>query len=74
YYQHSSKLQGSPIENCKNTELSYGNGKTDLFNAHIHAEWDASGRAQLIIQDYLNGKLQVMFLRDQYNIDYRKGL
>ncbi|MBC7429031.1 MAG: hypothetical protein H7336_10490 [Bacteriovorax sp.] len=74
FFQRSSKLQGTSIENCHNIELKYGDGKTDLFNAHIHAEWDASAKGSLIIQDYLNGKLPVMFLRDQYGIDYRKGL
>ena len=74
FYQHSSKLHGNSIENCSNTELKYGDGKKDLFNAHIQAEWDASEKGASIIQSYLDGKLPVMFLRDLYYIDYRKGL
>lgn len=74
YFQKSSKLQGTSIENCKNIELTYGDGKTDLFNAHIHAEWDASGKARAIVNDYLSGKYSVLFLRDLYGVDYRNGL
>lgn len=74
FYQRSSKLQGTSIENCKNRELSYNDAKIDLFYAHIHAEWDASSRAKLLIQDYLSGRLPVMFLREQDGIDYRIGL
>ena len=74
YYQKSSKLQGTSIENCRNTELKFGDGKTDLFNAHIHAEWDASAKANTIVNDYLSGKLNVMFLRNLYGIDFRTGL
>lgn len=74
YFQKSSKLQGTSIENCKNNELTFGDGKTDLFNAHIHAEWDASAKAKVIINDYLSGKYSPMFLRDLYGVDFRKGL
>ncbi len=74
YFQKSSKLQGTSIENCKNNELTYGDGKTDLFNAHIHAEWDASSKAQRTINDYLSDKYPVMFVRDLYGVDYRNGL
>ncbi len=74
FFQKSSKLQGAEIENCWNNEIKYNDGKPDLFNAHIHTEWDASSRAKIIINDYLNGKLPVMFIRDQIGIDFRSGL
>lgn len=74
FYQKSSKLQGTAIENCHNTELKFGNGSIDLFNAHIHAEWDASQKGREIITKYLDGRLPVMFVRDQYGVDYRNGI
>ena len=73
FYQQSSTLKGTSIENCYNVLSNYNTG-SDLFNAHIHLEWDASKRGNSIIEQFLDGKLPVMFVRDIYQIDYRKGL
>jgi hypothetical protein len=73
FYQQSSKLQGTSIENCNNVLSNYNTG-SDLFNAHIHLEWDASKKGSGIIQQYLDEKYPVMFVRDFYQIDYKKGL
>lgn len=73
FYQTDSSLHGAPIANCHNTKLSFPSDKTDLFNAHIHAEWKGSARGQEIIQDFLNERLSVTFVRDM-GIDTQKGL
>lgn len=74
FYQTKSSLKGGPIANCKNHEFEYASSAKSLFNTHIHAEWDGSQKAKQIIEQYMDGKLPLYFVRDLYNVDTEAGL
>ncbi len=74
FYQTQSSLQGGSIENCKNYEIDYSSSSKSLFNTHIHAEWEGSEKGKVIIEDFMSGKLPLLFVKEIHGIDNETGL
>lgn len=74
FYQLQSSLHGAPIANCHNILMPSDGSGSEVFMNHIRVEWYASDKGRTLINEFLNDKLGLTFVRELYDVDFTTDL